>query len=1125
VLACSSAGDHFKSFESREVQFLSKSNSPQRQQTNPLIKWLALDWNRPERSYNPDVRDFLAALLDYPKDHVVTEDAGGGGYPDIKLLTPEKIAWVVGDLKKDDAELTTESGRRNLWNQKRKYVEGLTRYVLFLTARYLWLVLPTGEAVAGFEDPCNLSEITFEELREKLQFLSSAQATHRNQWATFIDGQLPYVYLKLDEPETLDRLRQDLQTSFTELNTAAEGAIATLIQQYTEFKSQEQEIQRNLVDTGDTQRRAFVKLRFKFDFHRHLFEDLLPRFEDQYGRDVNAKGKQVEERIRESFVADSVAVLVARVLFLRLIEDLGLTKNKKRRLSNGGPQDWAAFVDHLTDDAKALVELVAKDVGRLYHEPFERNLFDWIYETNGALDEALQRLILRFNAYDFAGLSEEILGDIYQTFLPAAKRKRLGEFYTPASIVDWLLEQTVFRHGEGKLLDPSCGSGSFLVRYMHRCLEDAKTRGLDADAVLQELQTTVWGFDLNPFAAFISHFQLMWALVRFKPSTNPTDIPKIHVYNLNSLLQESDLVTLLGEGFLAPGSAERDRDQWKYIVGNPPYIRAERVKYGDEMKGLWHQVWGQNADTGLVFLYRALTESLEAGGWLGMVVSGGYANSEAAAKVWKLLYPRRDAALRKIVWLEFTEKPVWDVARVPLILVIERTPAKDDDEIELYVPTKWTSDEPPVKINYKDFFDAKVSPRVTGIDPSNTLEGLWGDYLLPLLHPEDVPLLKKLYPNGNGGNFVELKEAVARQLSRNNRPFWWTYGIQRGGAEVTPEPTGTKPIQVIAGRSLAMGWQGEPAGWVDLETVKDKTYGKLSLWADHHKPSEFIAVPTLVKSIFASVISTTEELAAINTVLVAVPKQNGPQAQAVAAFIGSKLARFYFVVRLRSTVIQGNYATIYPRNLDNLPWVRNLDSIIEQRLVDSYNELTRLAAIAKNNPNEWLLSEVETRIATSRYKLSDRTLILNFSNWSLEDVQVAELSLEGNSIRAGLFSLELLDVDVAELVYKLLTLNADEDTTISRAIIQKLLVPQDYAALMQAYRQRFDSFQQVESDFFAALAQIDQTVYEMFGLTDEEKNHIETRLASFPLNKLQPRYPWQTVKPRPIKAYTSDRFA
>jgi hypothetical protein len=400
---------------------------------------------------------------------------------------------------------------------------------------------------------------------------------------------------------------------------------------------------------------------------------------------------------------------------------------------------------------------------------------------------------------------------------------------------------------------------------------------------------------------------------------------------------------------------------------------------------------------------------------------------------------------------------------------------------------------------------------------------LWGDYLLPLLHPEDVPILKKLYPNGNGGNIVELKEAVARQLSRNNRPFWWTYGIQRGGAEVTPEPTGTNPIQVIAGRSLAMGWHGEPAGWVDLEAVKARSYGKLSLWAEQNHTT-FLVVSELAQTPFACVVKGTD-FAAVNTVIVALPRTDNPPAEVVAAYLNSKLARFYWALRLRSGVIQGYYAHVYPRTLEALPWVRTLDSTIAQQLVEGYDELARLAAIAKNNPDEWLLSEVETRIETSRYKLSDRNLGLNFANWSTEDIYVEELTLNGNCIQAGLFSLELVDIDVAELVYKLLTLNADEETMISRAIIQKLLIPQDYAALMQDYRQRSASFQQVEADFFAVLNRIDETVYTMFGLTDDEKTHIENRLSSFPLNKLQPRYPWQTVKPRPIKAYTSDRFA
>ncbi len=207
-----------------------------------------------------------------------------------------------------------------------------------------------------------------------------------------------------------------------------------------------------------------------------------------------------------------------------------------------------------------------------------------------------------------------------------------------------------------------------------------------------------------------------------------------------------------------------------------------------------------------------------------------------------------------------------------------------------------------------------------------------------------------------------------------------------------------------------------------------------------------------------------------------------------------------------------------------MPWVKNLDSAINQQLTAYYNNLTRLATIAKNNPNQWLLSEVETRIQINPYKLSDRLLGLNFSDWSPLDVKVGELILDKNFIRAGLFYLELRDIDLAELVYTLLTLNIDEDTSVSTATMQKLLIPHDYTALMQDYRQRLDNFRQVEADFFSVLTQIDQIVYQMFGMTSEEQKHIETRLSSFPLDKLKPRYPWQAVRSRSIKAYTEDRF-
>ncbi|AFZ52082.1 type I restriction-modification system subunit M [Dactylococcopsis salina] len=415
------------------------------QQKNPLKRWLSLNWERPERSHNPDVRDFWVNLLDYPKDQVVTEDKAGGGYPDFKFLTDEKIPWVVGDLKKDDRYLTTETGRETLWTEKRKYVEGLTRYLVFLTANYLWVILPTGETIEGLEAPIDLSATNLDHLRETLYFLSHRQAKHSRQWEIFLTGEIAYSYLKLDDNTTLEQLKKDLRSSFAELNESSDRALKLLFAQYQDYHQQEAEIKRNLVGTGESQRRALIKLKNEFQLARSIFDEILPTFEEQYGREVNTNSnQQAKKKIQEAFISDSVAVLIARVLFLRLLEDLNLVK--KRRLSNGGLKDWAEFVENLTGDASALVRLVGEDLGKIYQEPFARNLFDWLYQTHENINPPLQRLILRLNAYDFSGLSEEILGDIYQSFLPPAKRKQLGEFYTPASIVNWLLDQTVFSH-------------------------------------------------------------------------------------------------------------------------------------------------------------------------------------------------------------------------------------------------------------------------------------------------------------------------------------------------------------------------------------------------------------------------------------------------------------------------------------------------------------------------------------------------------------------------------------------------------------------------------------------------------------------------------------------------------
>ena len=300
---------------------------------NALEKWLDLEWNRPERSYNPDLRDFLAGLLGYPKKNVVTEDTAAGGFADLQLLSPENKAWVVGDLKKDDNLLTDPNKRKGLWEEKRKYVSGLTRYALFVTPKFIWIVLPDGSEVPGLVGPLDLTSYTLEQLQEKLNFVTFEKASHDKQWQEFVEGSVPYSYLDLGVDSALNRLRIDLQDSFEELTSSAECAVSALDVRYKEYSRLRKDVATNL--QGESQRRAIIRLENEYAFERGLFEEALLQFNEQYGREIDNRN-QFEKRVHEAFIADSVAALIARVLFLRLVEDLGLID--KRMLSNGGPK-------------------------------------------------------------------------------------------------------------------------------------------------------------------------------------------------------------------------------------------------------------------------------------------------------------------------------------------------------------------------------------------------------------------------------------------------------------------------------------------------------------------------------------------------------------------------------------------------------------------------------------------------------------------------------------------------------------------------------------------------------------------------------------------------------------------
>lgn len=151
--------------------------------------------------------------------------------------------------------------------------------------------------------------------------------------------------------------------------------------------------------------------------------------------------------------------------------------------------------------------------------------------------------------------ARDLLKDLYQGLLPRAVRHALGQYFTPDWLAETLLDGAGY-HGEvaTRLVDPSCGTGTFLVLALTRLRETLRKRGVaDAEALAAVLGNVV-GFDIDPLAVVASRTNYVLALgplLRVVPK-HGVDIP---VYLADSIVMPASGETLFSEGRLALDTA------------------------------------------------------------------------------------------------------------------------------------------------------------------------------------------------------------------------------------------------------------------------------------------------------------------------------------------------------------------------------------------------------------------------------------------------------------------------------------------------------------------------------------------------------------------------------------------
>lgn len=194
--------------------------------------------------------------------------------------------------------------------------------------------------------------------------------------------------------------------------------------------------------------------------------------------------------------------------------------------------------------------VLALESGRLFADAGITNMltgdfFSWYADDASwpSMEMAFGTLLtsLRGVSFDLTHKRPDSIRDlfkgIYETFVPPALRHALGEVYTP----DWLAAHALDEMGwtpEKELLDPTCGTGTFILEGIKRRLVDAHAKGSDPAA--SEVLEGIYGIDLNPLAVLAAKASIVVVLAsRLQPEHSIT-IPVYLADAINSAEPSSD---------------------------------------------------------------------------------------------------------------------------------------------------------------------------------------------------------------------------------------------------------------------------------------------------------------------------------------------------------------------------------------------------------------------------------------------------------------------------------------------------------------------------------------------------------------------------------------------------------
>lgn len=528
------------------------------------------------------------------------------------------------------------------------------------------------------------------------------------------------------------------------------------------FLLSRESLEKNILDR---EAEKWGKKATKIPIDKQLLEDFT-QFRHLLSKNITKLNEN--RNLSQDELDESVQRILDRLIFIRNCEDREL--EPKILISNY--REWESKGKGQL--IKSLRETFTNFDKNYNSKIFSTHLCDSLDIDNEVLHKVIEGL---YKAYDFSLIDADVLGTIYEQYLShilmktekRAKltknqlhRKEQGIYYTPTYIVDYIVRNTLGELLKTKkvdvekirVLDPACGSGSFLIKafdVLHEYYRKSKGYNqtqLDLETNVpfttkaKIIQNNIFGVDLDKQAVEIAQLNL---LLKIAEKRHRLPVLERNIKIGNSLIDDDAVAGTKAFKWNEEFKEIFSSGGFDVIVGNPPYVRQEELGEIKPYLETNYETYQGTADLFVYFFEKEL-KLLKENGYFGMIVSNKWLRAKYGKK------------LRKFIsqfWIEelidFGDLRVFSDATIYPCIIILRKTKKRNQKVRI------------CKMNTLEFGSLReyVKNNSFSINQNELIEQEWS-----IQKKEGNEILRKIMVSG-----IPIEEYVSAKIN---------YGIKTG---------------------------------------------------------------------------------------------------------------------------------------------------------------------------------------------------------------------------------------------------------------------------------------------------------------------------------------------------------